>query len=236
MHPLLRYIMKFMSFNTQHCLNYLEQKIDFQLMADTILKFDPDIVGLNEMRGEGTDPEYTAQTERLSELTGMKYYYFAKAIDVGGSNPYGNAILSKKPIISAQTVIIPDPVDVRGETRCVLKATFEDGVTVLVSHFGLNHAERVNAVKTVLDLMPNEKGVLMGDFNASPDDPVLDPLRDRLVDTADSFDELKLSFVSIKPTVKIDYIFVTPDVKVVSADIPNVVASDHRPHIAELEL
>jgi len=227
--------MKFMSFNTQHCLNYLERKIDFQLMADTILKFDPNIVGLNEMRGEGTDPEYTAQTERLSELTGMKYYYFAKAIDVGGSNPYGNAILSKKPIISAQTVIIPDPVDVCGETRCVLKATFEDGVTVLVSHFGLNHAERVNAVKTVLDLMPNEKGVLMGDFNASPDDPVLDPLRERLVDTADSFDEPKLSFVSTEPTVKIDYIFVTPDVKVVSADIPNVVASDHRPHIAELE-
>ncbi|MBQ8696350.1 MAG: endonuclease/exonuclease/phosphatase family protein [Clostridia bacterium] len=227
--------MKFMSFNTQHCLNYLEQKIDFQLMADTILRFDPDIVGLNEMRGEGTDPEYTAQTERLSELTGMKYYYFAKAIDVGGSNPYGNAILSKKPIISAQTVIIPDPVDVRGETRCVLKATFEDGLTVLVSHFGLNHAERVNAVKTVLELMPKEKGVLMGDFNASPDDKVLDSLREKLVDTADSFNEPKLSFISTEPTVKIDYIFVTPDVKVVSADIPNVVASDHRPHIAELE-
>lgn len=224
-----------MSFNTQHCLNYIKQEIDFQLMADTILRFDPDIVGLNEMRGAGTDSEYTAQTERLSELTGMKYYYFAKAIDVGGSNPYGNAILSKKPIISAQTVIIPDPVDVRGETRCVLKATFEDGVTVLVSHFGLNHAERVNAVKTVLNLMPNEKGVLMGDFNASPDDPVLDPLRERLVDTADSFDEPKLSFVSTEPTVKIDYIFVTPDVKVVSADIPAVVASDHRPYIAELE-
>ena len=227
--------MRFMSFNTQHCLNYLKQEIDFQLVADTILRFDPDIVGLNEMRGAGTDPEYTAQTERLSELTGMKYYYFAKAIDVGGSNPYGNAILSKKPIISAKTVHIPDPVGQPCETRCVLVATFEEGVTVLISHFGLSHAERVNAVKTVCSLLPESKAVLMGDFNATPDDSVLDPLRERLADTSDCFDEPKLSFDSVQPTVKIDYIFTTPDVKAVSADIPEVVASDHRPYIAELE-
>ena len=36
--------MKIMSFNTQHCLNYIEQKIDFEIMADAIKKFDPDIV------------------------------------------------------------------------------------------------------------------------------------------------------------------------------------------------
>ncbi len=28
--------MKIMSFNTQHCLNYIEKKIDFQIMADSI--------------------------------------------------------------------------------------------------------------------------------------------------------------------------------------------------------
>ena len=45
--------MKLMSFNTQHCLNYLEQKIDFQIMADAILTCEADIVGLNEMRNAG---------------------------------------------------------------------------------------------------------------------------------------------------------------------------------------
>ena len=29
--------MKIMTFNTQHCLNYLEQKIDFAVMAKAIL-------------------------------------------------------------------------------------------------------------------------------------------------------------------------------------------------------
>jgi endonuclease/exonuclease/phosphatase family metal-dependent hydrolase len=36
--------------------------------------------------------------------------------------------------------------------------------------------------------------------------------------------------------VKIDYIFVSPDVRVVSADIPATVASDHRPHVATVEM
>ena len=51
--------MKVMTFNTQHCLNYLTREIDFDVMAEAIRTCDPDIVGLNEMRGAGSDPEYT---------------------------------------------------------------------------------------------------------------------------------------------------------------------------------
>ena len=61
--------MKIMSFNTQHCLNYLEQKIDYQVMADAICACSTDIVGLNEMRDKGKAPDYEEQTKFLSELT-----------------------------------------------------------------------------------------------------------------------------------------------------------------------
>jgi endonuclease/exonuclease/phosphatase (EEP) superfamily protein YafD len=37
-----------------------------------------------------------------------------------------------------------------------------------------------------------------------------------------------------KPHRKIDYIFVSHDIEIISADIPAIVASDHRPHIAEV--
>ena len=90
--------MKIMTFNTQHCLNFLEQKIDYDIMAKEILAHGADIVGLNEMRGEGPSEDYTAQVERLAELTGMGYYYFAKAIDLS-YGPYGNGILSKIPFV-----------------------------------------------------------------------------------------------------------------------------------------
>lgn len=231
--------MKIMTFNTQHCLNFIEQKIDFQIMADAINALNPDIVGLNEMRDKGVDFEYDAQTSILSELTGIKHHYFAKAIDFGG-NPYGNALLSKYSIVSAQTILVPDPNPRTGteyyETRCLLKAKIEHGITVLVIHFGLNTDEQKNAVKTVLDNIENEKCILMGDFNAVPEDDVLKPIRDRMKDTADWFDTPLFSFPSDKPNRKIDYIFVSPDVEVISADIPAIVASDHRPHVATVNI
>ena len=38
--------MKVMSFNTQHCMNYITKEIDYQIMADAILQCEADIVGL----------------------------------------------------------------------------------------------------------------------------------------------------------------------------------------------
>ena len=241
--------MKVMSFNTQHCQNYVTQAIDFQVMADAILSCDADIIGLNEMRDLGIDPEkYDAQTSRLSELTHIPYHHFAQAIAVPGGGPYGNAFLSKIPILHVETILVPDPEpdpvltanpDPKTglgyyETRCLLKAQLEDGWTVLVIHFGLNPEEKINAVSTVLEHLADTKCILMGDFNVTPDDTLLDPIRERMKDTAEHFDGPRFSFPSDNPDRKIDYIFVSPDVDVLSADIPDIVASDHRPHTAEI--
>lgn len=228
--------MKIMSFNTQHCLNFLSNKIDFDAVASAIRELNPDIVGFNEMRDEGPDIEYEKQTAILSELTGMKYHYFAKAIEFGDGNPYGNSFISKLPIISAKTILVPDPNPKTGtgyyETRCLLKAVLEGGITVLVIHFGLNEDEQKNAVDTILKNLEDEKCILMGDFNARPDNEILKPIRERMKDTAECFDKPLLSFPSDNPKVKIDYIFVSNDIEVITADIPEVIVSDHRPHTA----
>ena len=144
------------------------------------------------------------------------------------------------PIVKAETIVIPDPqprqYEGYYETRCVLKVELENGVTVLVSHFGLNPDEQENAVAMVVSKLKTEKCILMGDFNMTPDAPLLAPLFEKMKDTAEQFDEPKLSFPSDKPDRKIDYIFVSPDLQVLEADIPAVVASDHRPHTAVLKL
>jgi endonuclease/exonuclease/phosphatase family metal-dependent hydrolase len=230
--------MKIMTFNTQHCLSFQEDKIDFELMAQVIKRFEPDVVGLNEMRSKGNAPEFEDQTAILSELTGLKHYYFAKAIDVGEGNPYGNALLSKVPIVSAQTIPIPDPKSEEGldcvESRCLLKVQLENGMCVLVTHFGLSEQEQKNAVQTALENMQNEKCVFMGDFNVEPESAILNPIRVKMKDVADLFAKPLHSYPSDDPVCKIDYIFVSPDITVQSADIPAVVASDHRPHIADI--
>jgi endonuclease/exonuclease/phosphatase family metal-dependent hydrolase len=232
--------MKIMTFNTQHCLNYLEQKIDFAVMAKAILDCGADIVGLNEMRDQGTHRDYTPQVDTLSELTGLPHFFFAKAIELTGKGPYGNGLLSRYPIVEAESIPIPDPeprnYDGYYETRCVLKAKLAGGITVLACHFGLNPDEQENAVATICQHLVDEKCILMGDFNVLPEDPVLDPIRERMKDTADLFGKTLFSFPSDAPDRKIDYIFVSKDVEVLTADIPTIVASDHRPHTAEIAI
>ena len=231
--------MKIMTFNTQHMADhYGDNQVNFQKYADYILSEAPDVVGLNEIRSSGKAWDYRNQTAHLAALTEMPYSYFAKAIIPFGQGPYGNAMLSKYAIVEVKTISIPDPEPKRFddyyETRCLLKAKLENGVTVLISHFGLNPDEQENAVKTVAQHIEDEKCILMGDFNVLPDSHILDPIRARMKDTADVFPKPLLSFPAHAPDRKIDYIFVSHDVQVVSADIPALALSDHRPYIAEL--
>jgi endonuclease/exonuclease/phosphatase family metal-dependent hydrolase len=238
---------KLMSFNIQHGRNYNfpdEDIIDLSLMANVIEAEGADIVGLNEVRGEGPHPGYTDQAKEIAEKLGY-HYFFAPAIHIEGHGPYGNALISKYPIVSGEIVPIPDPADrINGrgfETRCILKAVIDVAgtqLTVLVTHFGLNPSEAENAAITVVKELANTYApkVLMGDFNLEPDSPVLDRIRILMADTADMFKEQKLSFPSDNPSRKIDYILVSDDITVIEADIPDIVASDHRPHTAVIEI
>ncbi|MBQ9545200.1 MAG: endonuclease/exonuclease/phosphatase family protein [Clostridia bacterium] len=241
--------LKVMTYNIQHCLDYRTEKtdkpaIDYDVFAAALKELGADAVGLNEVRNAGTASGYDAQAQILAEKAGYPFYYFAEAIRFKAENPYGNAVLSKLPVISAETFKIPDP-EPRGykgyyETRCVAKVKLDVGMceplTILSVHFGLNPDEHENAAKTAEKLIEDRKCVLMGDFNVVPENPVLNGIKERMVDTADFFKEPLLSFPSDNPGRKIDYLFVSPDVKVLCADIPALTYSDHRPYFAEIEI
>ncbi len=233
-------LINIMSYNTQHCMNYITREIDYDIIADTVTRCGADIIGLQEMRGKGRDSDYQAQTEILAERLGF-YSYFAKALDVDGVNPYGNAVLSRFPIKAAETVAIPEPEKTTGnvyyEERCLLKCVIDigKGLNVCAVHFGLTPEEQRNAVSTVLKSITDKHCVLMGDFNVTPDNAILTPIRERMYDTAEKFRAPLLSFPSDNPNVKIDYIFTSRDITVQSADIPAIVSSDHRPHTAVID-
>jgi endonuclease/exonuclease/phosphatase family metal-dependent hydrolase len=88
----------------------------------------------------------------------------------------------------------------------------------------------------VLSNIEKEKRILMGDFNMTPDDALLKPIKEKMKDVTDTFDTPLFSWPSDNPEKKIDYIFVSRDIEVVSADIPKVIASDHRPHTAKINI
>ena len=235
--------LKIMSFNIQHArdFNYpAEDRIDFDVMANAIRRFDPDILGLQEVRGKGENPAYTNQAEEIADRVGMAFS-FAPAFNVPRGGPYGNAVLSKYPLLDVRNIPIPVPeTGYYCEPRCILRAVIDVGtpVTVFVTHFGLTPPESENASAEAVSALAGTSTpkILMGDFNLTPESPVLDPIRITMADTADVFEKPLLSFPSDAPTQKIDYIFVSDDFRIVSADIPAIVASDHRPHTAEVEL
>lgn len=150
-------------------------------------------------------------------------------------------MLTKKAIKSVQVIPIPDPEPKTGtdlyETRCLLKLELtEPELTVLITHFGLNRDEHINCVKTVLSNCTTEKCVFMGDLNVRPDNDVLKPIFEVFKDTAAAGGKELLSFPSYEPNRKIDYIFVTPDIKILNFEIPNKPLSDHLPVTAEVEV
>ena len=136
-------------------------------------------------------------------------------------------------------MLIPDPLTrVEGrryETRCILKARLACGLTVAVVHVGLNRDEQACALCTLMEEIEDERFILMGDFNMTPDDPLLSPIRERLFDTALLSDDPLLTFPSDAPDQKIDYIFTSRDLRVKNVCVPKWVVSDHRPCIIEIE-
>lgn len=230
---------KVASFNILHCENFLTEKIEYDNFAELIKSLDADVVGLNEVHGKGETENYDPQAEILGSKLGYNGF-FAKATEIDGANPFGNAVLTRCPIKSIEVIPIPDPDPKTGneyyETRCVLKMKLmQPDITFMITHFGLNLDEQQNAVKTVLDNMPESRCVLMGDLNVRPDNPVLDPIRKVMNDTASASGEKLLSFPSDKPNRKIDYIFTSRDIKTLSVEVPEKVLSDHLPITAELE-
>lgn len=236
--------MKVMTFNIQHALDYQKQVIDIDLFVSAIKKHGADICCLNEVRGEGPVAGYTDQTNAIGD--GLGYYrYFGEAIKVCGTSPYGNAITSRYPFKSAETIAIPLTADrsenSNYEPRCIIKAVADiDGTEIcfLVCHMGLSNAERKNAVETLCNLIDEIKMpiILTGDFNTHPQDTVLKPLHDRLYDSDEKAEgQNAFTYPSDKPEIKIDYIFYRGIICRESAVITEVY-SDHLPVIADFEI
>lgn len=227
-----------LTFNIQHGFNYLKKDgIDLIPIADFIKKINPDVVLLNEVRGKGVSSSYTDQTGFLASLLSWNSY-FSKAFDVPNEGPYGNALLSPHSF-KAKTFAVPEPEtkDRCFEPRAVLKAEFEN-YTVFGTHFGLSEEEQKNAVFLVSSLAKAEKCpyAFMGDLNLTPESPILSPLYDIMTDTAPHLSEpSEKTFPSDSPEMKIDYIFVSPNTKILRSEILPDIISDHRAYLSEVE-
>ena len=216
--------------------------------ADVIKSLGCDVIGLNEVYENGSSPreDFKAQTKKLAELAGYSYYYYAQGQDYDYTD-IGNAILSKFPIKSYTTEVVPTvPESERTgnywyENRILGIADVDfNGKTVKVieTHFGLAPIELERIVKKCCEVIDgtNFPVVLMGDFNVKPDDPWLEKIYERLKSAAAEKNNSEFTWSTYNPNRQIDYIFAPKTAEILSYEVHKFKISDHRPITAEIEL
>ena len=202
-------------------------------LADVIKAEDPGIVALQEVsRGWVINGAFD-MLPWLSRELDMPYVWAPAADSV-----WGNAILSKYPIVESSVQPMPNNSDIpmdRGYATAVISLDDSTSLTVLATH--LHHVRdegrlRMPQVKALLDAWGGrERTVLMGDLNAQPSDPEMALLEEAgLVDAfaaSPESDGPGYTFPAKDPRTRIDYIWVSPDLRPTDFSISGGTASDH---------
>jgi endonuclease/exonuclease/phosphatase family metal-dependent hydrolase len=203
-------------------------------IAATVRQFHPDIVGLQEVHDHTWQVRFRNQFEEIRRLTGMNGYYGRSYHSLGGD--FGNAILTRGEILSAQVHPLPSI----GEPRSVLESVIRiDGATINVYVAHLTAWARFNSASRGEQLTCLAKHVrtsrypylLLGDFNAPPTAPE--------VAKFEREDAAQLCGPEIKLThpllgQRIDYIFADWGWRVERTRAFATGSSDHYPVVAEL--
>ena len=221
---------------------------DLDAIAEVIRRQNPDFVTLNEVdvftNRTGKDVH---QARDLAEKLGMEWH-FSKAIDRDGGE-YGDAVLSKYPILEKRSYRLPCAAEQPGEDRslCVIRVQI-DGKDLYVASTHLDHLSgdasrlvQATEIRRIRDTELEGDLILCGDLNAIPSSNVIATMTSFLTTTG-PIDQY--TFPSDDPSRKIDYIMYAPiehfgvqNCQVVSRgdqQVGGVDASDHRPVIADI--
>ena len=221
---------------------------DLDAIAEVIRRQNPDFVTLNEVdvftNRTGKDVH---QARDLAEKLGMEWH-FSKAIDRDGGE-YGDAVLSKYPILEKRSYRLPCAAEQPGEDRslCVIRVQI-DGKDLYVASTHLDHLSgdasrlvQATEIRRIRDTELEGDLILCGDLNAIPSSNVIATMTAFLTNTG-PIDQY--TFPSDDPSRKIDYIMYAPiehfgvqNCQVVSRgdqQVGGVDASDHRPVIADI--
>jgi len=240
---------RILTYNVHRCVG-ADRRLDVGRVADVIASLEPDIVALQELdvgraRTGGVD-----QAHAIAHRLDMSFHFHA-ALKVE-EELYGDAILTCLPERLVQVGPLPGYARVpRLEPRGALWIAVElDGV-------------EVNIINTHLGLVPREQQIqaaflagpawlrhpacvgptiLLGDFNATATSVVYRTLSSRLAAARRLSPHRRptSTFPSPLPVLRIDHVFVSPEVQVLDVSAPYNplvrVASDHLPLVMDFSL
>jgi endonuclease/exonuclease/phosphatase family metal-dependent hydrolase len=221
-----------MSYNLHQSFG-MDNKLDLQEIVATINKANPDLIGFQE-----------ADAGRVPSMSVDQILWFSRRLNMHSvygpswGSTYGVAVLSRYPVASYQHYLLPS----EEQQRACLQVEIDLGgrtLTFFSVHLGLNPEERHRQLDQLLVYTaqaPSPK-VLVGDFNARPGSREIERVLEQfahsyaIAGTGDGY-----TSPADAPRQTIDYIFVSPDIQVLSTEIIPSLASDHLPVAAEISL
>ena len=226
---------------------------DLARVERTIRDANPDVVALQE-----TDVHWSArsgfadQAEALAKALGMEsrfapIYRLANADSTKPMREYGVAVLSRLPVVAFRNHLITRLSTQDANARAAPAPGFLDvtidvrGTRVRVFNTHLDYraepAVRIAQVKEMLDIIGDAApALLLGDLNATPDAPELQPLFRRLRDLWPAAAGPGLSYPATAPTKRIDYVLGSPGVAARAMRVVESDASDHRAVVADVHI
>lgn len=231
----------------------MDGRYDLERLASDIREAGADLVGLQEADVHwGSRSGNENSVEKLAAMLGM-HAFFAPIYDMEPETEgqprkqFGVALLSKYPLIatvnrSMTRLSTQHPGSAPEPKPGFLDALLDvDGreVSVLVAHldYRSDPAVRRIQVQEALDVLErlDRPVILLGDFNARPDAPELEPLFRKLTDTwSVNGSDPGYTFPADVPDRKIDYILISGEMQAVSSKAVPSEASDHWPIWADL--
>ncbi len=208
---------------------YFDQTLKF------LKAFGADIIGLQEVQADNPKRDVIGFLKKL----GYGHVFAPVEKDWGDRVVAdGPAVFCKHKIIKSGTTILS-----KEDPRAVAWADIVAGGEVLHvfgTHLVHTHQKpsgvQEEQARNLLGMIPNEKSIAIGDFNAEPESGAIKILESRLVN-ADSnlhptWSVYPEGCAVCKPqnvSIKLDYIFATADIKTTDFRVEKSRASDHLP-------
>lgn len=204
---------KVMTFNIYGARASSGPPADLKKIASLINKYQPDLVALQEVdvytERTGKDVH---QADSLGKLTGM-HAFFAKAIP-RGTGEYGDAVLSRFPLLETKALNMGVSPELGGERRsfALVKVKVEDKDLYFASthldHLS-NETNRLLQAEELRGIVAGIDGPLIvgGDFNALPTSQTIAIITQYLTIGTKTF---TYTFPSNAPNRTIDYLMFSP--------------------------
>jgi endonuclease/exonuclease/phosphatase family metal-dependent hydrolase len=235
-----------LSYNIHKCIGGVDRRYDPDRIVEVIQKLDVDVAMLQEVDGGAARSNHDHQVDLLAERLGLRYRTWFPNVDVRGGGQYGNAILSRYPIVESANLDLSIRFKKRRSALHAVLRVRHDGVDRTVHvynmHLGLARYERRRQLRMFLDSHPFQNLhhdtpiVVGGDLN-----DVYGGLSELLAPAGfRGIERRPLTFPAWGPMRALDAIFVRGAMDFVrlarcDSELARR-ASDHRPLVADVRL